>query len=103
MAATSGGSVIVVAGNEPGDGFRQLLTECGAIGGRAESDLAVDRQRRPALAGFLRGAKEPAQFANDPGRQREETACGEPDGPADRVGGPRAHGAWGYDVRRRRR
>lgn len=57
MRATTGSRFIVIARDEPSDGFGELSRECSALGRRTKMDFGVESERREMLA-FRLGASE---------------------------------------------
>ena len=66
--------LVLVLGDERGDRLAQLGGEAGAVGGRGERDLAVDRERGEPLASGRRALDELADLPHHPPGEREEPA-----------------------------
>ena len=73
---------VVVAGDQRRDRPGELVGERGALRGRAEPDLGVDRQRRQPLVACARAAPEIADLADDARGERDQVARGQPVGGA---------------------
>ena len=58
------GPFVVILGGQRGHGGREFSRERGSVGGRRESDLAVDRQRGERLAGSVSKSGQTGDFAN---------------------------------------
>src|SRR4051794_36897050 len=76
VPTTAGRGLVVVLGDEPVDGVRELDGEGGAVLGGREPDLAVDAERRERLAGRLRARDQIADLADHAARNREQPARG---------------------------
>src|SRR4051794_37624735 len=63
---------VVVLRREAGHGGGEVVGEGGAVGGRGERDLAVDRERRQARSGLVPGER--ADLADQPRGERDEVA-----------------------------
>src|SRR5258708_37713 len=91
----------MITRRELSDRGGEFAAELRALGGRAEADLGVDRERGEALAGFARAGGEFADFTDDTGRQRDQIARRQAVAAAPRVGRRGAHGGGPHYVRRR--
>ena len=64
VPAPAGGQFVVILRSQSCHGRRELSGERGPIGGRRESDLAVDCQRGERFAGFVSESGQVGDFAN---------------------------------------
>ena len=64
------GLFVVILRGQRGHGGRELGGERGPVGGRRESDLAVDRERGQRFAGFVSTSGQIGDFAEPFERQR---------------------------------
>ena len=94
---------VVVAGGEVAHRRAELLGEGRPLGGRGERDLGVEGEGREALVLAVGAAGEVADLADHPAREGEQVARGEAVGDPGGVGGRRAEGGRGDQVRRRGR
>jgi hypothetical protein len=72
VRASAGGGSVMVTRRELGDRGGEFAAEMGALDGRPEADLGVDREHGEALSGFARAAGQFADFAQHAGRQRDQ-------------------------------
>ena len=85
------GPFIVILGSQRGHGGREFSGERSSVGGRRESDLAVDGERRERFAGSVSKSGQTGDFANHSSRDGNEVTRREPVGPGW-IGGVRAEG-----------
>src|SRR5262252_8932795 len=74
MRATARGRRVVVARDEPGDGFGELLGERRALGRRAKADFGIEAERREMLALLLGATKEHADLVHNARGERDQIA-----------------------------
>ncbi len=87
--ASAGGIIVMVFGDEPRDLLRQLPRELVLPGGRAESDLCLERERWESFPHPVRPVSEPTDLADDSRGHRDEIGARGP------ITNPRGVGAAG--------
>ena len=101
-AAALGGFVVILRGNTA-DRLGELVGEGGAVFGRGQTDVGVDRQGRQSLASALGSAQQLTDLSDGPRSDGDEIGGRHPVANASGIRGRGPERRRGHDVRRRAR